>query len=184
MGFPSDTMFAGRKKEQHMNRLTTFNAPWGTPLKVTTGLSGLILAGIAAIGIFSGPHNSPLWILGMIAMPLSMLFIAALFTIRGYVLTSKELVILRPGWNSKLGLSGLQSAKVDVEAMSQSIRSFGNGGMFCIAGAFYNDRLGSYRAYATDAKRSVVLRFSDRTIVVTPDKPDDFVAGIKELANL
>ena len=167
-----------------MNRLATFSAPWGTPLKITTGLSSLVLAGIAAIGTFSGPHNNPLWILGMIAVPLSMLFIAALFTIRGYVLTREALVIRRPGWNSRVWLSGLQSAEVDAEAMSQSIRTFGNGGMFCVAGTFSNGKLGSYRAFATDTRHSVVLRFSDRTIVVTPDLPDNFVARIKELANL
>jgi hypothetical protein len=170
--------------EQQMNRLATFNAPWGAPLKVTTGLSSLILAGIAAIGTFSGPHNNPLWILGMIAAPLSILFIAALFSIRGYVLTREALIIRRPGWNSKVWLSGLQSAEVNAEAMSQSIRIFGNGGMFCVTGTFSNDKLGSYRAFATDTKHSVVLRFSDRTIVVTPDLPDNFVAIIKELANL
>ena len=167
-----------------MKRLTIFKAPWGTPLKVTTGLSVLILVGIAAIGTFSGPHNNPLWILGMIGMPLSMLFIASLFTIRGYVLSPEVLFIRRLAWNSRVVLSGLQSAEVDAEAMSQSIRTFGNGGMFCFAGAFSNNKLGSYRAFATDPKRSVVLRFSDRTVVVTPDQPDDFVARIKEVASL
>jgi len=172
------------KEEQQMNCLTTFNAPWGTSLKVTTGLSILILAGIIAIGIFTGPHNNSLWIFGMIALPLSMLFIASLFTIRGYVLTPEALLIRRLGWNSRVGLSGLQSAEVDAEAMSQSTRTFGNGGMFCIAGAFNNNKLGSYRAFVTDPKRSVVLRFSDRTVVVTPDQPDGFVGRIRELTTL
>jgi hypothetical protein len=78
-------------------------------------------------------------------------------------------------------LSGLKSAEVDTEAMSKSIRTCGNGGLFCFAGAFNNNRLGSYRAFATDPKRAVVLRFSDRTVVVTPDQPDDFVMRIKQI---
>jgi hypothetical protein len=117
-----------------MNRFTTFDAPWGTLLKVTTALSCLILAGIAVIGTFAGPHKKLLWILGMVAMPLSILFIAALFTIRGYVLTPEVLIIRRLGWNSRIALSGLLSAEVDAEVMSQSTRTFGNGGMFCVAG--------------------------------------------------
>ena len=164
-----------------MKPLTTFNAPWGRSLKIMTGLSILILVGIPAIGTFAGPHDNRLWIFGMIAMPLSILFIASLFTIRGYVLTIDALLIRRLVWNSRVGLSGLQSAEMDPEAMSGSIRTCGNGGMFCFAGAFNNNKLGSYRAFATDPKRSVVLRFSDRTIVVTPDQPDDFVTRIMQL---
>jgi hypothetical protein len=165
-----------------MNQQSSFNAPWGRSLKVMTGLSVLILVGISAIGAFAGPHNSLIWIFGMIAMPLSMLSIAALFTIRGYVLTMNALLIQRLLWSSRVGLSDLQSAEADPEAMSGSIRTFGNGGMFCFAGTFSNNRLGSYRAFATDPKRSVMLKFSDRTVVVTPDRPDDFVARINQLS--
>jgi len=165
-----------------VNPHTTFNAPWGRSLKVMTGLSILILVGLPAIGTFAGPHNNPLWIFGMIIMPLSILFIAALFTIRGYVLTIDALIIQRLVWNTKLGLSGLQYAEVDAEAMSGSIRTCGNGGMFCFSGKFNNNRLGSYRAFATDPKRSVVLKFSDRTVVVTPDQPNDFVARINQIS--
>ena len=164
-----------------MNPHNEFNASWGKSLKVMTGLSTLILIGIPVIGTFTGPHDSLLWILGMIVTPLSMLFIASLFSIRGYVLTSDALLIRRLGWNSRVELNGLQSAEVDADAMSKSIRTFGNGGMFCFAGAFNNNRLGSYRAFATNPKRSVVLRFEDRTVVVTPDQPGEFVMRINQI---
>jgi hypothetical protein len=83
------------------------------------------------------------------------------------VLTADTLLIQRLFWNSKIDISGLLSAEADTDAMNRSIRTFGNGGMFCFAGAFNNKKLGSYRAFATDPKRSVVLRFPKRTIVVT-----------------
>jgi hypothetical protein len=159
----------------------TFNAPWGKSLKITTGSSILILVGIPVIGAFAGPHGSLLWILGMIFMPLSMLSIASLFSIRRYILTSDALLICRLVWNTRLELSGLKTVEVDAEAMFKSIRTFGNGGLFCFAGAFTNNRLGAYRAFATDPSRSVVLRFSDRTVVVTPDHPADFVMKINQL---
>jgi len=47
-----------------------------------------------------------------------------------------------------------------------------------------NTKLGAYRAYATDPKRSVDLKFRDQTAVVSPDSPDDFVDCIKERAGL
>jgi hypothetical protein len=104
--------------------------------------------------------------------------------IRGYVLTSEPLLVQRFGWNYKLTLAELVSAEVDPKAMDRSIRTFGNGGMFCLAGFFRNNTLGSYCAFATDPKRSVVLKFINRTVVVTPDRPIDFVNRINGLRNL
>ena len=69
--------------------------------------------------------------------------------------------------------------------MSRSIRLFGNGGAFAFSGWFRNRKLGSYRAYATDPARSVVLKFSDhKTIVVTPEPPDAFIAAVKQQQNI
>ena len=165
-----------------MNQPLVFKAPWGTSLKVLTGLSSAILAVIITIGIFFGPHSNLIWIAGMIVIPITLFVIAALFTIRGYLLTRDALLIQRLVWNSKVELSGLQSAEVDAEAMQHSTRIFGNGGLFCFAGKFENNRLGTYQAFATDPKRSVVLRFPDRKVVVTPEFPDAFVAEIRKLA--
>ena len=167
-----------------MNDETAFCAPWGITLKVITVLLILILVGIALIGILSGPRQNIGWILGMIVLPLVFLITTAFFTIRGYILTPQTLFVKRLGWKSKLDLTNLTSAEADPKAMSKSIRTCGNGGLFCFAGAFYNRKLGSYRAFATDPKRAVVLKFTNRTIVVTPDKPDEFVEKIRAVRNL
>lgn len=162
-----------------MNHPIAFRAPWGLLLRSMTALTALILVGIPLMGFFSGPRGSIVWISCMIVMPLSILLIGAFFIIRRYDLTEDTLLIRRLGWSSKLGLSTLVSAAIDPNAMANSIRTFGNGGLFCFAGLFYNKKLGSYRAFATDPKRAVVLKFSDRTVVVTPDDPEAFVASIK-----
>ena len=41
----------------------------------------------------------------------------------------------------------------------------------------------SYEAYATDPRRSVVLRFADRVVVVTPDDPSAFVEAVNAVRN-
>jgi hypothetical protein len=61
------------------------------------------------------------------------------------------------------------------------MRLFGNGGFFCFAGWFRNSKLGVYRLFGTDAKLAVVLRFSDKTVVITPDDPQKFVTDINTL---
>ncbi|MBN1290430.1 MAG: hypothetical protein JXB48_01200 [Candidatus Latescibacteria bacterium] len=149
-----------------------------------TGFAIFILVGISLIGLFTGPRYYLVWNLSMIIMPLAMLIVAIFFIIRGYVITGDTLVVLRPGWSSKVDLNGLESVEADPRAMANSIRTFGNGGLFCYAGSFRNKKLGPYRAFATDQKRSVILRFSGHTVVVTPEKPEDFVSKLKEIRKL
>ena len=102
----------------------------------------------------------------------------AAFMVRGYILIDSRLSIERPGWESRLDLSRLNSATVDPDALRGSLRLFGNGGFFSFTGWFRNKKLGIYRAYVTDTKRAVVLRFADKTVVITPDDPQKFVAEI------
>jgi hypothetical protein len=128
----------------------SFNAPWGTSLKVMTTIPVIILVGVAMLGMFTGTRSGVVHILAMTVLPLSILIASAFFTIRGYVLTGGTLFIRRPGWSLKLDLSKLVSAEYDPRAMAGSIRTCGNGGMFCFAGACRDKNLGSYRAFVDD----------------------------------
>ncbi len=64
--------------------------------------------------------------------------------------------------------------------MSKSLRTCGNGGFFSFTGFYRNKALGAYRAYVTDLHQTVVLRYSDRTVVVSPESPEEFA---RELAS-
>ena len=167
-----------------MNGGITFTAPWETPLMLTTAFSTSVLVGIAMIGIMVIAPLALVWGLVTTALALLPLVVAALFSIQGYLLTSDSLSIQRLGWHSRLPLATLQAVEADPDATSGSVRVFGNGGMFCFTGTFANDRLGSYRAFGTDRRRAVVLKFSERTVVITPGDPQAFAAKITELRNL
>lgn len=164
-----------------MSATTTFEAPWGTSLKLLTALSVSILGGVVLIGLFGGPRDSWPWWLGMVAMPLLVLLGSACFAIRGYVIDDRTLLIRRPGWRVPVDLRELRSVEANPAAMRGSVRVFGNGGLFCFAGRFRNRLLGPYRAFATDPKRAVVLRFPARTVVVTPGDPGRFVEEIRRV---
>lgn len=159
-----------------MNSRTVFKAPWSRSLKWTTGLSVTLLVLLAVFGLVMGPRYLLIWTLGMVVMPLTVLTTGALFMIRGFELAPGKLLVQRLGWRSSLDLSGLTAVEVDPEAMKGSLRTFGNGGLFAFAGAYWNRRLGHYRVFATDPSRAVVLRFGPKTVVVTPDDPEAFVA--------
>ena len=161
-----------------------FGAPWSTSVKVTTMLVVVTIAIVVIVGISLwedvGSGSSVLIALSAIVIPALTLVVSACWMIRGYTVTGEMLLVLRLGWQSRLDLKELVSAEADPEAMDKSLRTLGVGGLFCFCGRFRNTKLGAYRAYATDPKRSVVLKFQDQTVVVTPDRPDDFVASISE----
>ena len=161
-----------------MNSRAFHRAPWGTSLQLITAFTSVVLIGIAVIGVQYDPGGGWVWPINMIALPLVILLGASLFMIRGYEIAGERLWVQRLAWRTELSLDGLQSVEIDPEAMKRSVRTFGNGGLFCFAGRFRNKRLGSYRALATDPHRAVVLRYSDKTVVVTPGHPDRFKIDI------
>ncbi|MEJ2647581.1 MAG: PH domain-containing protein [Sedimentisphaerales bacterium] len=174
--------------EQQINNANiTFSAPWSLTLKLVTVLTAILLIGIGLFGIFSGLYIKTLrilWFIGIVIQPFSILIIASFFMIRGYVITQNTLLIKRLFWNTKLDLTTLLSVEIDTQGLKRSIRACGNGGLFCFAGLFWNKRIGSYRAFATSPKLSVILKFPKRTVVVTPDRPEKFTSILKELRNL
>jgi Bacterial PH domain len=153
-----------------------YEAPWSTSLIVMSVLTTVICVGVTAgswLGLV-GKHTPG--VLGYVALlPLVILFGAALFTIRGYSISSDSILVHRLLWSTVLPRTGLESAEVDLEAMRGSLRTFGNGGAFSFTGFYYNKRLGSYRAYVTDPHRAVVLSYAKRRVVLSPAMPEDFV---------
>lgn len=151
----------------------SFKATWGGWLKGLTAGTITVLVGIAVIG-WLNRDNGWIWITIMIVMPLTVLLVAALFTIRGYEVRRDELAVKRLLWNTRVNLEGLRSVDVDQEAMRGAWRLFGNGGLFSFSGWFRSGRLGTFRAYATHPKDAVVLKFDKAKVVVTPDDPKRF----------
>lgn len=161
-----------------------FKAPWAASVKIATGLSCAVLLGMTGWGLFGAPVFIPVRDLPMVVFPLCILFGSMLFIIRGYELTKDAVYVKRLLWRTTVHLSGLTSVEFDPKAMKKSLRLFGNGGLFSICGWFSSRSLGKYRAYATDPAKSVVLRFINRVVVVTPHDPERFVADIHQLINI
>ena len=151
--------------------MKTYKAPWSTSLIAISTLATLLCVGIA-IGIISenrGLRSS------IALLPLALIGGGALFTIRGYTLTPEAILVHRLFWTTRLSLAGLQSAQFEPDAMRWSLRTFGNGGLFSFTGFYRNKAWGAYRAFVTDPHRTVVLRFTKRTVVISPSAPEEFV---------
>jgi len=161
--------------------MTHFRAPWSKSLIVASTFATLVCLAVT-YALWTLPAEGswePLrfW-LGL--LPLAIIFICALFTVRGYSITNDAFLIDRLFWTTRIPLTELQSVKFDPAATHRSIRTFGNGGFFSFTGYFRNKELGSYRAFMTDRRRAVVLRFSSSVIVISPDRPEDYVNTISQ----
>jgi hypothetical protein len=104
----------------------------------------------------------------MAFVPLLIALIAVLFVVTAYELEGAELRIRRLLWATRVPLEGLTQAWHDPEAMTRSIRLWGNGGLYSVTGLFRNRRLGRYRAFVTDPARAVVFQLPKRTVVISP----------------
>ncbi|MEM8953678.1 MAG: PH domain-containing protein [Verrucomicrobiota bacterium] len=160
-----------------------FSAHWSTSLRLISILTTIVLLVVA---YFIYP-TSPPW--GRFAAAFSLLVLVGslLFTIRGYALdpNTKTLHIKRLFWNTTVSLEHLESATPDPEAMRNSIRLLGNGGLYSFSGIFRNEQLGTFRSFVTNPKHCVVLKFaSEKPIVVSPTDRPDFLELVRtRLAN-
>jgi hypothetical protein len=161
--------------------MTQFRAPWSKSLIVASIFATLVCLGVAYAfwTLPAEPSFEPvrLW---LSLVPLAIILLCALFAVRGYSITNNALLIDRLFWTTRIPLTELQSVKFDPAATHRSIRTFGNGGFFSFTGYFRNKELGSYRAFMTDRRRAVVLRFPSSVIVISPDRPEDFVSTISQ----
>jgi hypothetical protein len=150
-----------------------YNAPWGNCLRWMSALSCVIFVAILILMFYAGEnHHWSRWL--VLLLPLAVVP----GTIRSYTIEPGAVVIQRLLWNTRLPLAGLISAAAQPDAMRRSLRLCGNGGMFSFTGWYRNPALGNYRAFVTDLNSTVVLKFATRTVVVSPERPEEFVREI------
>lgn len=166
-----------------MNSARHFDAPWGTPLKLVTGLTTGILVYLTIVGLTNGKMSTMARLAAVMLPPLG-IAAGACFVVRGYELADDALWVERLGWRTRISLGGLKSATVDPKAMRGSLRTCGNGGFFSFTGWYWNKALRSYRLFGTDLKKAVVLDLGTRRVVVTPDEPETFARKVREVAGL
>lgn len=153
-----------------------YHAPWSKSLLVVSITMTIVLLSMG-ISNWRSIANLQITTLGfwLALLPLALIVVAALFVIRGYSITPDTILVHRLFWDTKLSRNHIQSASFEPNALRSTIRTFGNGGLFSFTGWYHNTRLGSFRAFATDSARTVVLRYENKTIVLTPDNQDTFV---------
>ncbi len=162
-------------------------AAWPVSLKLVSTVAAVVLLGATGVLYRAVPRGARVPFAAgfgafVFAVPLGILLVALCFLVRGYELDGTGLYVERLLWRTRVDLGGLTRAWHDPSAMRRSVRLFGNGGLFSITGIFQNAALGRYRAFVTDPKRAVVLRYESRVVVVSPADPDALLGHLTLVA--
>lgn len=160
-----------------------FNAPWSRALKVTSTVATVFLLCVMTIGISIEALAVPARLL-MVGVPAIIFAATSAFIVRGYSLTDRELKIKRLLWTNTLSLEDLRSVEGKADALKGALRIAGNAGMLALTGLYWSRQLGLFRVYGTDPSRAVVLRFSRRTLVITPHDPQHFIMRARTFINI
>lgn len=155
-------------------------APMSALIRWATVFTYVLMIIIIGFGLFTGPRDLVVWTLSMVVMPLGFMAIGPLFMVRGYTLERDRLRIQRLGWSSSVDLADLQEFRADPDAMKGGWRICGNGGLFCFSGYFRSKKLGNFRPFVTDPNCSVVLRTARKTLIVSPEDPEHFMAALAD----
>lgn len=161
---------------------THYQAKLDTTAKIITVLVIITMFLAPIIMLLSGVQDEePLAIWITLLVPIVVMIGVLPFMIRGYILRDDTLIIRRVGRVTQIDLSNLQEVYVKDDLSVWQWRVMGSGGFFGYFGTFYNNEFGRYQAYITDYKHAVVMKFSDKTIVVSPHDPHDFVDKINRM---
>lgn len=148
----------------------------GLLLSTLVALAILLIFAVFGVVLLTGGNMTGIV---LILIPLCIIFFTIPFSIKGYRISENDIRIIRVGKEKVFPIKGLKSVEIDPNAMNGSLRLFGVSGFFSNIGLFINRRLGKYHAYTTDQKMSVVLRFKNKIIVVTPCNPQKFYDLLK-----
>ena len=91
-----------------------------------------------------------------------------------YRITDVWIQVHRPLWDVSLAKSKLLSATLDPTIFDDREGTSGS-----YQGRFRSRRSGTFRAYASNPGNAVVLRFSDRIVVLSPKDPQAFIAALR-----
>lgn len=161
---------------------THYQAKLDTTAKIITALAILTMVLPSIIILLMGVQDEePLAFWITFAIPIVVLLGTLPFIIRGYTLRDNQLLIQRIGRVTQIDLTGVQEIYVKDDMSLFQWRVMGSGGFFGYFGWFYNKELGRYLAYITDYKHAVAMKFNDKTIVVSPHDPHDFVDKVNRL---
>jgi len=143
-----------------------------------TVLSSALLLILPAGILYKAGSFEPILLLSLALLPLILLICFA-YRVTGFDVSKRQILIKRIVGDFSIPVEEIDEIYFDQDAMKNSIRTFGNGGLFGFYGRFRNKTLGPYRAFVTSTKKAVVIKTKKQTFVLSPEKPEAFVRKVE-----
>ena len=147
-----------------------FPASYDSTTKIISTIAFLLLAGIAIATM-----NVIVAIVGA-----TIIFLSYAYSPRGYAISDGSIVVKRLLGSVRIPLDDIREVRrATPDDFRGGIRLFGDGGLFGYYGLFQTSKLGKSHWYMTNRANGVVVIGRDKTYVLSPDNPDEFVAAIR-----
>ncbi|MGA2143860.1 MAG: PH domain-containing protein [Bryobacteraceae bacterium] len=111
---------------------------------------------------------------------LFLLILAYAYSPRGYRVAERAIAVRRLIGDIRIPLDDVREARIaGADDFAGCIRLWGSGGLFGYYGVFRTSKLGKCTWYVTSRRNSVVVIAGAKTVVLSPDDPERFVAAIR-----
>jgi Bacterial PH domain len=149
-----------------------FSASYDRTTKI---VSTLVCLGLLAVAF--SVHNLTVALLSLLILAISFAY-----SPRGYLLEGRAVVVKRLAGSVRIDLTATRDArKATGEDLRGCIRLWGSGGLFGYYGLFSTSKLGKSTWYVTDRSNIVVLATDAKTVLLSPDDADGFLAAIRSV---
>ena len=159
-----------------------FTAPWEKALRcMTTALVIFFIVEVVVLLIlfhFTVPDKIAATGISLLLVAINggIVLFSYLLAPKGFWLDDERVTVERPLFPIKIEFKKITGVRaIPKEALTRAARVMGNGGLFGFYGVFRNKELGSFRLYATDRSKGILIE-ADKKYILTPDRPEDFLA--------
>lgn len=161
--------------------MTTFTTSLDKFNKITTIIVSAILFVVLILVFFVIPPDGQNVAKSVSAIPIIAFIVVYLLRPNDYSVSADKLLIHRIINNVEIDRNTIQSVQeIDESQVANSLRTFGVGGFFGSFGKFWNSKLGNMTWFVTRKNNFVLVETKDqKKIILTPDKPEEFVASFK-----
>ncbi len=154
--------------------VTGFN--WSVQVIVITLLTIAVLIGIIISFYSRGTTNVSLLKYVLTFVILLIIIIPAAYTPIRLSINDEKIVLKRFIGNIEINLKDVHSVTIfSNKEISNSIRTFGSGGLFGYLGQFNNNLIGNYTMYATETQNLIYIKTSKKKYVFSCSKPHEFI---------
>jgi hypothetical protein len=167
-----------------MNEIV-FHSPWDGKLTISTLVLSCVLlgGGVLTISVTLSTQMPRIAKAGLVfagLIPFAAFVGAGLYAPRNIAVTTKGLIVHRIKGPVVIPLEKITRIDaIDAGMLASSTREFGVSGVFGYFGVFHNKNIGRYSLYASRSDGYVLVR-ADGPVVLTPERPDEFVSAVRE----